>query len=788
MELLDNGIIAHSTSPYSSPVWVVPKKTDASGKRKIRVVIDYRKLNEKTIEDKYPIPQIEEILDNLGKSSYFTTLDLKSGFHQIEMDPKDRMKTAFSTTQGHFEFARMPFGLKNAPAAFQRAMNSVLSGLIGNICFVYLDDIIVVGKNLKTHLDNLDTVLQRLSDFNLKIQLDKCEFLKRETEFLGHTITPEGIKPNPDKIAKILDWRLPTTQKEIKQFLGLTGYYRRFIRDYAKLTKPLSKCLKKDATVNFNQEEYRTSFEELKKIISSDQILIYPDFKLPFILTTDASNYALGAVLSQMQDGKERPIAFGSRTLNETESNYSTTEKEALAIIWAVQKYKPYLYGNKFTLITDHKPLTFIKTSTKNSKILRWRLELENFDYDIQYKEGKANVVADALSRKVNSSSDSNTNKNLSFTGIENQPHKKENTEENITVNLEESLFVSGGQDENNPSPDNSPNNPNSDSQTIHSADTSDDYYIHFSERPINYYRNQIIFRTSRITTDITEAPFPGFNRTIICKPYHDELTIMDSFKRYHNGKQTAIMAPENLIQLIQSVYRQHFNQRGHFVLTQLQVEDVTNQERQDRIVSKEHERAHRGITEVEHQLRRSYFFPKMTNKIKAITHLCKVCNTHKYERKPYNIKLSPRPTTNRPFDRVHMDIFQIDKCNFLSLVDSFSKHLQLIPMATKNITDVKNALAQYFATYNTPSQIITDHETTFRSLQLKNYLDNLNIELSYVSCSESNGQVEKTHSTIIEIFNTNKSKFTDMSTIEKMLLSVSLYNNSVHSATKYTP
>uniref|UniRef100_A0AAG5D8F6 RNA-directed DNA polymerase n=1 Tax=Anopheles atroparvus TaxID=41427 RepID=A0AAG5D8F6_ANOAO len=363
MELLDNGIIAHSTSPYSSPVWVVPKKTDASGKRKIRVVIDYRKLNEKTIEDKYPIPQIEEILDNLGKSSYFTTLDLKSGFHQIEMDPKDRMKTAFSTTQGHFEFARMPFGLKNAPAAFQRAMNSVLSGLIGNICFVYLDDIIVVGKNLKTHLDNLDTVLQRLSDFNLKIQLDKCEFLKRETEFLGHTITPEGIKPNPDKIAKILDWRLPTTQKEIKQFLGLTGYYRRFIRDYAKLTKPLSKCLKKDATVNFNQEEYRTSFEELKKIISSDQILIYPDFKLPFILTTDASNYALGAVLSQMQDGKERPIAFGSRTLNETESNYSTTEKEALAIIWAVQKYKPYLYGNKFTLITDHKPLTFIKTS-----------------------------------------------------------------------------------------------------------------------------------------------------------------------------------------------------------------------------------------------------------------------------------------------------------------------------------------------------------------------------------------------------------------------------------------
>lgn len=402
-ELLDNGIIRHSTSPYSSPIWVVPKKIDASGKRKIRVVIDYRKINDKTISDKFPIPQIEEILDNLGKSAYFTTLDLKSGFHQIEMDPDHQSKTAFSTALGHFQFTRMPFGLKNAPATFQRAMNNILGDYIGTICFVYLDDLIIIGKDLKTHINNLAKILRRLAEFNLKIQLDKCEFMRRETEFLGHVITQEGIKQDPEKVKKTLDWKLPENQKQIKQFLGLSGYYRRFIKDYSKIVKPMTKFLKKDQTVDIHDESYKAAFSKLKQIIASDQILAYPDFNLPFILTTDASNYAIGVVLSQMQDKIERPIAFGSRTLTKCESNYSTIEKEALAIMWGIDKFKPYLYGNKFTLFTDHKPLQYIKNCNKNQKQknLNWRTEIKNYEYTIIYKEGKTNVVADALSRKT---------------------------------------------------------------------------------------------------------------------------------------------------------------------------------------------------------------------------------------------------------------------------------------------------------------------------------------------------------------------------------------------------
>lgn len=737
-EMLECGIIRNSLSPYSSPVWVVPKKSDASGKKKVRVVIDYRKLNDKTVDDKYPIPQIEEILDSLGKSVYFTTLDLKSGFHQIEMNKKDIEKTAFSTGQGHYEFTRMPFGLKNAPATFQRAMNSILADYIGIICFVYLDDIIIIGYNLENHLENVSKVLKRLADFNLKIQLDKCEFLRTETEFLGHVITPNGIKANPDKIQKILEWQLPTTSKQIKQFLGLTGYYRRFIKDYSKITKPFTKYLKKDVDININDKDYKESFEKLKTIISSDQVLAYPDYNLPFILTTDASNYALGAVLSQKQDGTERPIAFASRTLNNTELNYCTTEKEALAIMWAINKFKQYLGGNKFTLITDHKPLTYIKNSKKNLKLINWSLELENYDYDIVYRSGKTNVVADALSRKI----DANAN---------------DVDEESLATN--------------------------------HSADTSGDFFIHFTERAINSYRNQIVFRQTTFNSIITENPFPNFNRVTICATSYDPENITRFIKEYSSGTQTAILAPENLFQLIQEVHREHFSlTNSHFVITQNIVEDVTSENRQDQIVRTEHERAHRGISEMEKQIKRAYFFPGMTKKIRQIVNSCSICAKHKYERKPYNIKISPRPVEKSPFDRVHIDIFGIDKHNYLSLICAFSKHLQMIEIPSRNLTDIQQALSQYIRTFGAPKKIICDHEAAFTSLQLKAFLANLGTDIEFASSSESNGQIEKTHSTIIEIYNTNKHKFEGQSSPEIVAIATALYNNSVHSATSFKP
>lgn len=239
------------------------EKKDSSGKQKWRMVIDYRRLNEKTINDRYPLPNITEILDKLGKSLYYTTLDLTSGFHQIEMDPRDIDKTAFTVDgSGHCEYLRMPFGLKNAPSTFQRVMDNVLQELQGIICLVYLDDIIIFSTSLQEHGENLRKVFQKLREANLKIQPDKCEFMCKEVAFLGHVISTEGVRPNPDKIKAIKNYPIPKTPKEIKAFLGLLGYYRKFIKDFAKITKPLTECLKKDRRIDINNEAYHTAFEK----------------------------------------------------------------------------------------------------------------------------------------------------------------------------------------------------------------------------------------------------------------------------------------------------------------------------------------------------------------------------------------------------------------------------------------------------------------------------------------------------------------------------------------------
>lgn len=398
-ESYNSGIIKHSESPYNSPVWIVPKKPDSKGNKRWRVVIDFRQLNEKTITDAYPLPNITDILDQLGGSVYFSVFDLASGYHQIEMDPKDRYKTAFSTPRGHWEFNRMPFGLKNAPATFQRLMDTVLTGLQGISMFVYLDDIIVFAKNLEEHGQRINELMQRLRKANLQLQSDKCEFLRPEVNYLGHIISKEGLKPDPAKLDAVKNFPIPKKQKNIRSFLGLTGYYRRFIRNFSKIAKPLTKLLEKDADFKWSQEA-SDAFETLKENLCTAPILQYPDFSKPFIITTDASGIAIGAILSQGEIGKDKPIAYYSRVLRGAELRYDTYEKEALAIVQGVKNFRPYIYGHKFTLVTDHKPLVWFRSAKEaNSRVLKWRLKLAEYDYDVQYKPGKINLNADALSR-----------------------------------------------------------------------------------------------------------------------------------------------------------------------------------------------------------------------------------------------------------------------------------------------------------------------------------------------------------------------------------------------------
>ena len=424
--LLDDNLIEDSDSPYNSSVFVVPKKPDPDGNKGWRMVIDFRKLNEKTIKDAYPLPNITHILDQLGGASYFSTLDLAMRFHQIKMYPNSKAKTAFSTLYGHYHYNRLPFGLKNAPATFQRLMDKVLSGLQGIELFVYMDDIVIYADSLEEHTRKLRTLFKRLERANLTLQPEKCSFLRKEVGYLGHIISRDGVKPDPLKVEAVRKFSQPKNAKNIKQFLGLAGYYRRFIPDLSVIAKPLTFLLKKNVTFRWTKTQHE-SFNKLKDILCAHRLLQYPDFSRPFIVSCDASNYGIRGVLSQNFDGKVLPIAYISRTLSETEINYATIEKELLAILYSVETFRPYLYGRQFTLETDHRPLVWLhNVKNANSKLVRWRYLLNDYDYEIVYKKGIINLNADALSRNPCDAGDTdqceNTTLNIDLDPLEDTP------------------------------------------------------------------------------------------------------------------------------------------------------------------------------------------------------------------------------------------------------------------------------------------------------------------------------------------------------------------------------
>ena len=405
-EMLLHKIIRPSTSPYSSPVVLVPKKTGEK-----RFCIDYRRLNSITVKDKYPLPRIDETIDYLHGAKFFSTLDLFSGYWQIEIEESDKQKTAFTTDDGHFEFNRMPFGLTNAPATFQRLINNVLRPALKKYALVYLDDVIIFSKTIEEHIQHIESVFKLLREAGLKIKLSKCTFLQKQVEYLGHIVTEKGIGPDPKKLLSITNYPTPKNCDELRSFLGLAGYYRKFVKNYADKAHSLTQLTKKDSEWEWGPEQ-QTAYHLLKDGLTSPPILSYPNFSREFIIHTDASGYGVGSVLAQIQEEKgiekEVVIAYTSQHLNNTQANWSTVEKEAYAIVHAVKTFYPYLYGRKFQVLTDHRPLQWLMTVKEpTGRLARWALLLQEFDIEINYRPGKANQNADCLSRiPVNKSDD----------------------------------------------------------------------------------------------------------------------------------------------------------------------------------------------------------------------------------------------------------------------------------------------------------------------------------------------------------------------------------------------
>jgi hypothetical protein len=390
-ELLEKGYIRPSTSPWAAPVLFVEKKDGTK-----RMCIDYRALNEVTIKNKYPLPRIEDLFDQLRGASVFSKIDLRSGYHQLKIRPSDIPKTAFITKYGLYEYTVMSFGLTNALAFFMYLMNSVFMDYLGKFVVVFIDDILIYSQSEEEHVEHLKMVLQRLREHQLYAKLSKYEFWIHEVLFLGHIINQDGLAVDPKKVADILNWKAPKDVRGIKSFIRMAGYYRRFIEGFSKISRPMIALLAKKVEFKWTQK-CQEAFEELKEKLTTTPVLVLPDVHKPFSVYCDASYTGLGCVL--MQEG--RVVAYSSRQLKIHERNYPTHDLELATVVHALKTWRHYLYGQKCDIYTDHKSLKYIFTQSElNMRQRRWLELIKDYELEIHYHPGKANVVADALSRK----------------------------------------------------------------------------------------------------------------------------------------------------------------------------------------------------------------------------------------------------------------------------------------------------------------------------------------------------------------------------------------------------
>lgn len=575
--------------------------------------------------------------------------------------------------------------------------------------------------------------------------MDKCNFFKRESEYLGHIITPHGIKPNPDKIKIIRSIPLPKTIKEIRSFLGITGFYRKFIKDYSKIAFPMISNLKKGSIIDLENPNYIDAFDKLRKILCSSPVLAYPRFDKLFVLTTDASNNALGAVLSQ----NGHPVSYTSRTLNEHERNYSAIEKELLAIVWSVKYFRPYLFGRKFKIQTDHRPLVWLNSLKEpNVKLQRWKIQLNEYDFEIEYIKGKTNKVADYLSR------------------------------------LEVNNLSEGEQDL------------SSDLATIHSGKENLNDHIPISESPVNIYKNQIIMILGNRFKYQKEILFDKNTRhTITLKNYFEE-KFLEYSKKIFPIKGTVAIFCDNFEMLkdVQKTLIHYFsNVNGmKFVFCNKFIKDIFDREKLLSILENFHnEKNHRGIEETFLEMKDIFYYPNLKREIHKFINNCIICNMCKFDRRPIKNKFCLTETPLKSNEIIHIDIWFLNKkVYFLTCIDKLTKHVSIHYLQDRNSLTIVEKLQERLAILGKPCKIVADNE--FNTALIRDFLRSEEIEFHFTSPNThtGNADIERFHLTLnehVRLFKLqrNNYEFDDKTIVYK---SVQLYNDTIHSATGEKP
>jgi len=787
-QMCANDIIEEAQSEWSSPILIVPKRVDSSGEKKWRIVIDMRLLNQQIKDDKFPLPNANEILDSLGGAIYFSHLDLSQGYYQVELHPESRKYTAFTTNKGQFQMKRLPMGLKISPSTFSRLMTVAMSGLNYEKCFVYLDDLIVFGRNLEDHNKNLIKVFTRLRKVNLKLNPTKCEFLKKELLYLGNVITPEGISPDPEKIRVLKDYPVPQNADEVKRFVAFANYYRKFIPNFAEKSLPLNVLCRKNIPFHWSLE-CQNSFEILKTALSKQPVLQYPNFsdENEFILKTDASGIGIGAVLANKND---KPIAYASRCLNKAELNYPTIEKELLAIVWAVKHFRPYLYGKKFKILTDHKPLIYLFNFTNpTSRLTKFRLQLEEYDFYVEYIKGKENVVADALSRITLTSQDLKKMHENTISVMTRAQSKQNNANADRNLGTDKTSEIVR------------PDQPNI-VEILRKPKDSVELVV-VSPAELNKIKNY-----SHVSTKSGSLYFVPHLLNLFYNPNSRStftpdglLRDLELISKKCNIKELILIKDESnekYITLLANMLKNNCDWNGPRICIVKGAKRIFDKDMQRIILNDFHilpTSGHAGINRMTNNIKKYYYWPGMTEDVKTFVKKCDSCQRQKhskYVKEPMMITT----TASYAFQKIYLDIvgpLEKDESEFLFILTlqcELTKYVEAYPLKSKDSVTVAKAFVENFALrYGIPKEIATDRGTEFISSTFDEICKLLNIKHLKASAyhHESIGSLENSHKAMgayLRMQTQNQSQ-TWSSWVPFWCFA---YNTTVHTDTKYTP